>query len=220
MSRPDEIPVAPTMLFQFALPCYSSKVLWKAGGTKLTKKFELPRLCELEGEKPYGDLRLSWNEDGLVFFLTVKGKKQDLECQATEAMKSDGLHLFIDTRDTHNVHRASRFCHHFVFLPAGSGKKNCQPWAQRYSIHRAREHPSPAKPDDLDVIASVQKTGYQLFGRIGRDAMMGYDPEEHKQLGFSYLIVDQELGEQSLAMSSEYPVRENPSLWQTIDLVK
>lgn len=215
----NRIPLAPTMLFRFAAPCYRSQQIWKDEGAKLSKKFQLPCFAELEETPLFGDLRIAWNDDGIGFMLNVKGKKQNLWCRDSQAIASDGIQFWLDTRDTHNVHRASKFCHHFIFLPAGGGKDHASPLAALYAIHRAREHPDPADRHDLRVSASVRKDGYSLFGRIGRKALNGYDPQEHKQIGFSYLIIDRELGEQAFSVGSEYPISEDPSLWGTLDLV-
>ncbi len=58
---------------------------------------------------------------------------------------SDGLRVWIDTRDTHNIHRASRFCHQFVFLPTGGGPRLDQPVAEQTLINRARENATPVR---------------------------------------------------------------------------
>ena len=50
--------------------------------------------------------------------------------------------------------------------------------------------------------------------------LVGFDPAQHPQLGFHYTIRDSELGEQSLAVGSEFPYASDPSLWQTIQLVE
>ena len=48
--------------------------------------------------------------------------------------------------------------------------------------------------------------------------LTGYAPGETSQLGFTYLVQDQELGEQAFAVGSELPFREDPSLWARLDL--
>ena len=66
----------------------------------------------------------------------------------TRPEDSDGLQVWIDTRDVHNVHRAGRFCHRFIFLPGGGGRQLDEPVAQWLPINRAREQPraDPARP--------------------------------------------------------------------------
>ena len=67
-------------------------------------------------------MRAAWSEAGLAFSVRVEGKKHPSWCRETKLEDSDALQLWIDTRDTHNIHRASRFCHRFIFLPGGGGR--------------------------------------------------------------------------------------------------
>ncbi len=41
----------------------------------------------------------------------MTGKRQTLWCRESVLESSDGLHLWIDTRNSRDVHRATRFCH-------------------------------------------------------------------------------------------------------------
>ena len=50
-----------------------------------------------------------------------KAKRSRVWCRASRPEDSDGLQLWIDTRDVHNVHRAGRFCQRLIFLPSGDG---------------------------------------------------------------------------------------------------
>ena len=59
--------------------------------------------------------------------------------------------FWIDTRDTHNIHRAARFCHYFVFLPSGGGNRLADPVAAQMLINRAREQADPVRPGMLGV---------------------------------------------------------------------
>jgi len=153
-----------------------------------------------------------------VFTADVQGKRAAPWCRAGRIDASDGFHLWIDTRDTHNVHRATRFCHYFVFLPAGDGGGQLEPYAGMLRINRARGEPNPVAADMLKVEAEVTTAGYTLTAHIPRSALTGYDPAEHPRLGFSYLIQDKELGDQPFALSREYPVMEDPSLWSSLEL--
>ena len=85
-------------------------------GAELGTEYSLPSFGELEGRHRFADLRMGWNESGLAFELSVSGKAQAAWCRDTRVEDSDGLSIWIDTRDAHNIHRASRFCHRFVFL--------------------------------------------------------------------------------------------------------
>ena len=49
-------------------------------------------------------------------------------------------------------------------------------------------------------------------------AITGFDPQEHPRLGFTYAVIDRELGEQTLTVGSPMPYQEDPSLWATLEL--
>src|SRR5262245_24222645 len=89
--------------------------------------FSLPEECrlrtfaDLDGGRDFADVRLAWNEDGIAVQAEVRGKEQPAMGDASRPRLSDGLSLWIDTRDSRASHRASRFCHQFHFLPAGGG---------------------------------------------------------------------------------------------------
>src|SRR5262245_58770542 len=114
----DETLLPPRSLFRFAVPCSKHSGAWTAKGAVLGSEHRLPHLGALEGAAEFADVRAGWNDAGMFFTAVVTGKKKTPWCRATRAADSDGLHVWIDTRDTQNVHRATRFCHAFALLPA------------------------------------------------------------------------------------------------------
>ncbi len=206
-------------LFRFSAPCLYGEKLWTAKGVSLDAKYRLVSFGELENLPTWADVRAAWNETGLVLSVLVQGKKQSLWCRTARSEESDGLQLWIDTRDVHNVHRATRFCHRFLFLPAGAGPRLDQPVAQWLPINRAREHPQAIRGGSLQVRSEKRIRGYHLQAFIGAGALTGFDPEEHPRLGFTYAVVDRELGEQTFGVGSPMPFHDDPSLWATLELV-
>jgi hypothetical protein len=87
-------------------------------------------------------------------------------------------------------------------------------------IHRAREHPKEVSPESLAVRSEKRPDGYVLEAHIPAGALTGFDTEEHSQLGFSYGIVDRELGWQTFSVGAEFPIQEDPSLWGTLELTR
>jgi len=207
-------------LFRFSLPCLYRDPLWTAAGAGLEERFRLANFAELEGRTPIADVRAAWNESGLAFSVRVSGKSQAPWCRATKPEDSDCFQVWIDTRDVHNVHRAGRYCHRLVFLPAGAGQNLDEPAAQLLSINRAKELPRPIQPKQLNVCAKKLSDGYLLEAHVSGDALTGFDPQEHPKLGFTYAVIDRELGEQTLTVGSPLPYQEDPSLWATLELVK
>ena len=208
-------------LFRFAAPCRRVKRLWTArGGAKLDESHRLPLLAELEGRTPIAEVRCGWNTSGLAFWAWVQGKQQPPWCREEQPEISDGLHVWLDTRDVHNVHRATRFCHRFALMPGGRGKKHEQPMAAWLPINRAKQDPRQVDDEVLKVMARRHGDGYELSAMIPAEALTGFDPSEHTRLGFQYAILDRELGEQTFAAGRPLPYAEDPSLWATLDLVE
>jgi len=208
-----------TFLFRFSVACRRLDPVWTRRGITLSDQHMLPSFGELEARPLFGDVRAAWSEQGLSFSLRVRGKKQACWCRASRAEDSDGLHVWIDTRDTHNIHRASRFCHRFVFLPFGRGRRQDEPVATLVPVNRAREQPKPIDQKVLCVLSEKRVDGYVLAAHIPAEAMTGFDPGENPRLGFSYAIIDRELGWQTFTVGSEFPFTEDPSLWGTLELV-
>lgn len=207
-------------LFRFSLPCLYRKTLWTAAGAGLEVKYRLTSFAELEGLAAPADVRAAWSESGLAMTVRVRGKKQPPWCRTTRPEESDGLHVWIDTRNVQNVHRASRFCHRFLFMPSGGGSRTDQPVAQWLPINRARQHPRAIPAGSLKVRSEPQDDGYRLDTFLAAEALTGFDPAEHRRLGFTYAVVDRELGEQTLGVGTPMPYQEDPSLWATLELLR
>ena len=205
-------------LFRFSLPCRYRRPLWTPEGAGLDERFRLVGFAELEDRATPADVRAAWSEEGLAFTVRVEGKRQAPWCRAEKPEDSDGLQILIDTRDVHNVHRAGRFCHRFVFLSGGGGRKFEVPVAEWLPIHRARAHPQEIKPGQLQVRSEKRIDGYLLDGFIPARALTGFDPQEHPRLGLNYAVIDRELGDQTLSVGSPMPYQEDPSLWVTLEL--
>jgi len=212
--------IPPTFLFRIANPLLYTEQRWKKQGLELDPKYVLPSYhAELNGGPRFADLRVGWNQDGLAINLRVAGKKQAPWCRESRIDDSDGLSLFIDTRDTQNIHRAGRFCHRFVFCPQGSGRLMDEPTAQLVEIHRARENPKPALQGSLKIRSEKRIDGYIVQAFIESAAITGWEPDDQLRLGFSYAIVDRELGWQTFSLGPEFPFVSDPSLWGSLELV-
>jgi hypothetical protein len=207
------------LLFRFAARCLYRRPLWTPEGAKLEERYRLPSFAQLEGRREFAEIRAAWSEEGLAFTVRVVGKLQAPWCRASRPEDSDGLQLWLDTRDVHDVHRAGRFCHRFIFLPSGGGSRLDQPLAGVLPIHRARENPRPVNPRRLAILAMRTPNGYLMEAFIAAEALSGYDPQEHPRLGFTYAVLDRELGEQTFGPGSPMPYQEDPSLWPTLELV-
>lgn len=207
-------------LFRFAVPCHYRDPLWTAKGAELDAQCRLENLHELEGQTGWADVRAAWSESGLALSVVVAGKSQAPWCRTSRAEDSDNVQIWIDTRDIHNVHRAGRFCHRFLFMPTGDESRLGTPVVQWMPINRAREHPRAIPHGSIKVRSEIRADGYRLDTLVTADALTGFDPTEHPRLGFTYAVTDRELGEQTLGVGSSMPYREDPSLWATLELVR
>jgi len=179
-------------------------------------------LSQLDGGPDFAEFRLAWNDHGLGMTVIVRGKQDPLICQTLSPQTSDGVTIWLDTRSTQNVHRATRYCHQFCLLPTGSGKKKEQPSITSISlVRRGDEGTTSARPDDspIRLWSEIRDDGYTLEAWWPAAALAGFDPEAHRQLGFYAVVRDAELGEQYLTVGREFPFEHDPSLWQTLDLV-
>ncbi len=212
--------LAPTFLFRFSAPCHYHNDLWPSGGLTLDESRRLPSFGELEGRPIFADVRGAWSEKGLSFWVQVTGKRQMPWCRDSRLDDSDGLSVWIDTRNTKDIHRASRFCHRFVFLPSGAGRRMDEPVAAPLPINRAKEHPKPPSATALQVRSASRVGGYVLEAHIAATALTGFDPDEHPRLGFAYAVIDREMGWQTFTVGPEFPFVEDPSLWGELELVR
>jgi len=205
------------LMFRYRIPCpYLDQ--------KPTGDFQLPDECQLnsfgpfEKREDFADFRIGWREEGIYLSVQVNGKKRALKCRSTSLHDSDCIQLWIDTRATHDVHRATKFCHWMVLMPCEEGAGQQQASGRMLKINRCKE-PSPAMNRAKLVVSSViKKGGYQLSGFIPKESLYGWNPGDHRQLGFNYAVIDTELGWQTLAIGPELPIAEDPSLWQTLVL--
>lgn len=207
-------------LFRFAVPCLYEAALGTKRPGELAVEHRLPALGELEGQASFADVRAAWSEAGVAFSVRVEGKKQPSWCRETRLEDSDALQVWIDTRDTHNIHRATRFCHRFVFLPGGAGRNYQQPIADQLLVDRARENANPVRPGQLQIASEKRVDGYVLSAFIPAAALTGFNPADHPRLGFTYFVFDRELGRQYFSVGDEFPFAADPSLWGTLELVR
>ena len=210
--------VPKNLLFRYRLPC--RKLAKKVKGLfSLPEANRLPSLGEFEGQESFADVRTGWTEDGFFVSIEVTGKKQALWCRETQLLDSDGLQLWIDTRDTHNIHRATKFCHWALLMPIGGGGEKDAPLTSMLKINRSKEDSPNINRAKIEIASKVTKTGYKISAHFPARCLHGWDTADHRQIGFNYAVVDRELGWQTLAMGPELPIAEDPSLWQTLQLV-
>ncbi len=213
--------VSPGFLFRwsFAIPQIASLPKKSGGLLDLPENCRLPSICELDGKQDFAEIRMAWNSTGLAISAEVRGKKRKPDCSPGSFITSDGMTVWIDTRNTQGVHRATRFCHQFCVMPTGGARKT-SPVVIQVPLARAREESTPTDVSQVQLKSEVRDDGYLLEAWFAASTLVGFDPANFNRLGFHYLVRDAELGEQSLAVGTEFPVASDPSLWQTLELAK
>ena len=212
--------LAPSFLFRVATACRFRDVAWTGGPLNLPDECRLLHFGALDGGRTFADVRVAWSDAGLAIGLRVEGKRQPPWCREARPNESDGLSVWIDTRDTHNIHRASRYCHRFVFLPSGGGRALADPVAEQLLVDRARENARPVPPGVLKSRGEKRSDGYVLEAYIPAESLTGFNPVDYPRLGFMYAVADRELGIQTFASGLEFPFDADPSLWGTLELVR
>jgi hypothetical protein len=174
----------------------------------------------MDDAKNFADVRLAWNELGLALQVQVKGKEHAAKGAEARPRTSDGISLWIDTRDARTSHRASRFCHQFHLLAGGGGPDHDEPVFTQTKINRALHDAPLCAPASVPFRMTHVPRGFVLEAFLPVAVLHGYDPEQNPRLGFYYAVRDAELGEQVLTVGADFPYWEDPSLWSTLELVR
>ncbi len=234
--------------FEFAL-------LYRAKPPKINGKLTgwsdaelLPNLGQMDGEEAFAPVWSCWNEHGIYIAAHVTGKRSAPSCDPREFWKGDNLRLMLDMRDTRTIKRATKFCHHFYFLPTGGqakstpGSRKSEPRAPAKGrkpkrstacpqssvlstqscpvaglapINRAKENAPAIESGRIRVASTVLSDGYKLEAHIPADCLHGFDAEQHRRIGFYYILEDRDIGRQSFTIGDDLPWHVDPSLWAT-----
>lgn len=213
--------VPPPFLFRFSFPVLRREGLpGKGGRLNLPEECRIAAPAVLSGAKPFADVRLAWNDGGLAISVEAAGKSESPSGLLVRPDEADGLQVWIDTRNTQNIHRASRFCQSFCLLPNAEGPDGLGAGAVFMAIPRASAEPPRPDPESIRLTASLSRTSYLLEAWLPADTLFGFDPDSSPRLGFYYCVRDRELGEQYLTVGRDFPFNSDPSLWSTLELVK
>jgi hypothetical protein len=179
---------------------------------------------EIAGFPDFSDTRCAWSNQGLALVFDTR----DLSKHIQGLVK---LNIWVDTRNTRNVHRATRFCHQFrlefdPFVTIGRKRaphETMAPGAEpsQVRINRALADAPVANRDSIytDLLLDG-KGGFRLAIFLTHDALNGFDPNVNSLLGLAYRLQAPGQEMQRLGPGQEFPVQEDPSLWTVLDLVK
>jgi hypothetical protein len=224
--------------FRLAMPCRRIDDLPRTGKSErlldLPASCRLPATASLDGLTAWADVRAAWNPRGLAVSVEAAARPGPGPRAAAAEYRpegSDGLQLWIDTRDTRTVSRATRFCHKFsarLHGLTGSGRGALRVEVQQKPIARAiadapmgRVALIQTRAERLQGQGQAQAGGgWRLELYLPAEVLHGFDPDTNRRLGFAYQVTDPdpEREDQFLGVGREFPVGENPSLWSTLEL--
>ncbi len=218
MSRTNLLPQS--FWFRLALPCRRVDALPRAKGRllDLPDSCTLPDISTLEGSPSWASVRAAWNPSGLAIAVEVTGKLGPITRDPLGTSAGEGLQLWIDTRDTRTIHRATRFCHKFSFTLKPSSLSLGVVVAQK-PIARALADAPMADLDTITVRADLIRGGWRIEAFLPAGTLNGFDPESNRRLGFSYQVTDLEREDRFLTVGRDFPIGEDPSLWATLEMV-
>jgi hypothetical protein len=178
----------------------------------------LPDLSSLDGRASWASVRVGWNPGGIGVAILAEGSGS----KTSGAERPEGfadVNVWIDTRDTRNVSRATRFCHRFAArLSLGRDRKGLKVEVAQRPIARAVADAPLCPPELLAARAELGRSGWTLELFLPAGALHGFDPETNRRLGFAYQVSDHEREDQFLGVGRDFPLGENPSLWATLEL--
>ncbi len=207
--------------FRLSIPCAKAEDIPHARGRllDLPESHSVPDFGALEGRDSWSRVRTGWNAAGLGIAFEVTDKAGPVSPEPGRTSGVDGVQVWLDTRDTRNVHRATRFCHRFVAsLVPGAGRSLGVEVAQKPIARAIADAPSVKA---AEVLSRAERTlsGWRLELFFPADVLHGFDPETNRRLGFAFQVTDPDRGDLFLGVGREFPIGEDPSLWATLELV-
>src|SRR5262245_43594943 len=106
-------------LSRVAYPCRHAKGMPRRQHDRLLAwpaECRIDNFAAMDEHTNFAEVALAWNEQGIGVQVEVRGKAQPPAGDASRPRSSDGVTLWLDTRDARTSHRASRYCHQFHFL--------------------------------------------------------------------------------------------------------
>ncbi len=207
--------------FRLAIPCQRIDELPRLEAKRLLdlpESFKIPQSSILDGREAWAEVRAAWNRKGLAVSIQAEGDLMGLR-NDDRPEGAYGATILVDTRDTRDVSRATRFCHRFDAKLVWSAKtSDLGVIVEQQPIARAVTDPPMAGLKTITSRAERTKTYWRLEMFFDAAALNGFDPETNRRLGFCYRIFDPDRLDEILGVGREFPVSENPSLWSTLEL--
>ena len=182
----------------------------------------LPSLGKLDGSASWSKIFVAWNPRGLGISVEVIDKPGRIHREFEGGTSQDGFVVWIDTRDTRNIHRASRFCHKIkAWIVLKSDTSGLEVNVAPQKIARAQADAPLPDEESYPARAALIQRGWRLEVFIPSETLQGFDPENNRRLGFNIQVTDPDRGDEFLTgLGKEFPQGEDPSLWPTLELTE
>src|SRR5262249_35774197 len=158
---------------------------------------------QLDGRKSWAEVRVGWNDRGLGISILANGLPEaQLSRDRPEGFSV--VQVWVDTRDTRTLSRATKFCHRFMarLELVGSHRMLRVDLSQR-PIARAVADAPICRPEILEARAELGKSGWMLELFLPSQALNGFDPETNRRLGFAYQVADHLRDDQFLGVGRD-----------------
>ncbi len=178
----------------------------------LGEEYRLPglnRLCSVSREF---SAKMAWGAQGA--FLQIE--YPIIVAQGALFEFSSILQLYIDTRSSPGIHRASANCHCLDFrcIQPYSNRFESRPMrAELLQIARAKASPKPMPPGSAVGWCSADERSIHIHAFVGMEALTGCDPFEFPEWGVMFVVIDSQYRRYSLARMTQAVPMDDPSLW-------
>ena len=177
------------------------------------KSLSLPSTAALLGEESFADVEFTWMRKGIE--VSVHYHSPFEEALYPDFSKGNSVELFFDTRDVKSAGFATKFCHHFIFLPEEVHGVKCQ----EITHFRTDDTHPLCDPSLLSCRSTFSKRSFSMEIFVSKDALHGYDPDSFNRLGLTYRLHAPGRPAQHFSLSSSfYKIEQSPSLWCSIYL--
>lgn len=176
--------------------------------------FQPSRVNEI---RHFASLKLGWNDNGFGGELTVSGKTAPPQGDVSKLETTDSVCLWLDTRPSGSVHRATEYCHSFGLVPATEA--DTAPAAVVLPIAQQRASRVESNVKLFQLRTHSAGDGYRLEFWIPATQLHGFrEVADFGRLGFHAIVNDSELGEQSFSLADDFPTSYDPSTWTQLEL--
>jgi len=199
----------------------------------LPESCRLPNLAGLAAGSSSVEVRAAWNEAGLGLEFRVELSATDKETASLSkgrekparqaanppAQPVCTVDLWLDTRDTRDVSRPTRFCHRFLAVIEAQRKGLQLAYVKQMPLMNAVGYSAQGKPETRHARLHSPDDELRLELFLEAGGLTGFDPDTNRRLGFSYRVQTPRWSVHQLGLGQEFTTIDNPSLWPVLALV-